>query len=77
VWGKQVQVILFSSRVHDSSKGGDIALYLETEHPKLIDTINCKIQLEAQLDIPVDLIVKPHGNTSSIAMIAKKEGIAL
>jgi predicted nucleotidyltransferase len=77
VWGSKVQVILFGSRVHDSSKGGDIDLYLETDRPSLMTTISCKIRLEEQLDIPVDLIVKPYGNQSTIAKIAKAEGIAL
>jgi predicted nucleotidyltransferase len=77
VWGSNVQVILFGSRVHDSRKGGDIDLYLETDRPNLMTTISCKILLEEQLDIPVDLIVKPYGNQSSIAIIAKAEGIML
>jgi uncharacterized protein len=77
VWGIGVQVTLFGSRVHDAKRGGDIDLYLETSHPHLMSTIRCKIQLEEQLDIPVDLIVKPHGDQSSIAIIAKTEGILL
>ena len=77
LWGSKVQVILFGSRIHDARKGGDIDLYLETEQPNLMTTINCKIRLEEQLDIPVDLIVKPYGNQSPIAMIAKAEGIRL
>lgn len=77
VWGNAVQVILFGSRVHDTAKGGDIDLYLETDHPSLVSIINCKIRLEEQLDIPVDLIVKPYGTQSPIAMIAKTEGVVL
>ena len=77
VWGSSVQVTLFGSRVHDAKRGGDIDLYLETNRPHLMNTIRCKIQLEEQLDIPVDLIVKPYGDQSSIAIIAKTEGILL
>jgi predicted nucleotidyltransferase len=76
-WGSDVQVTLFGSRVHDERKGGDIDLFLETSRPHLMTTIRCKIQLEEQLDIPVDLIVKPCGDQSSIAIIAKTEGIVL
>jgi hypothetical protein len=39
--------------------------------------IRCKVSLQDQLDLPVDLIVKPHGDRSPIALIAKQEGIRL
>lgn len=39
--------------------------------------IRCKVQLQDQLDMPVDLIVKGYGDQSAIAKIAKQEGIAL
>jgi hypothetical protein len=39
--------------------------------------IRCKVQLQDQLDMPVDLIVKALGDTSPISQIAKKEGIVL
>lgn len=77
VWGSSVQVTLFGSRVHDSRRGGDVDLYLETGQPNLMSTIRCKIRLEEQLDMPVDLIVKPYGDQSPIALIAKAEGISL
>jgi hypothetical protein len=42
-----------------------------------MSTLLCKIELEERLDIPVDLIVKPYGDQSFIAIIAKAEGILL
>jgi len=77
VLGEGAQVVLFGSRVDDLAKGGDVDLYIETAEPDLMKKIRCKVQLQDQLDMPVDLIVKPYGDQSAIALIAKKEGIAL
>lgn len=77
VLGEGVQVTLFGSRVHDQQKGGDVDLYVETTQPDLMKKIRCKVSLQDQLDMPVDLIVKPFGDLSPIALIAKQEGIRL
>ncbi len=77
VLGEGVQVTLFGSRVHDTQKGGDVDLYVETTRPDLMKKIRCKVSLQDQLDMPVDLIVKPFGDRSPIALIAKQEGIRL
>jgi predicted nucleotidyltransferase len=77
VLGEGAQVTLFGSRVDDQQKGGDVDLYVETAQPDLMKKIRCKVSLQDQLDLPVDLIVKPHGDRSPIALIAKQEGIRL
>ena len=77
VLGEGAQVTLFGSRVNEQQKGGDVDLYVETAQPDLMKKIRCKVSLQDQLDLPVDLIVKPHGDRSTIAMIAKLEGIRL
>ncbi len=77
VLGEGVQVTLFGSRVHDTQKGGDVDLYVETTQTDLMKKIRCKVSLQDQLDMPVDLIVKPFGDRSPIALIAKQEGIRL
>ena len=77
VLGEDARVILFGSRVNDQARGGDVDLYVESDNLALMSKVRCKIKLQDQLDLPVDLIVKPHGNSSPIAMIAKLEGIAL
>ncbi len=77
VLGEGAQVTLFGSRVNDQQKGGDVDLYVEIVQPDLMKKIRCKVSLQDQLDLPVDLIVKPHGDRSPIAMIAKQEGIRL
>lgn len=77
VLGEGAQVTLFGSRVNDQQKGGDVDLYVEIVQPDLMKKIRCKVSLQDQLDLPVDLIVKPHGDRSPIALIAKQEGIRL
>ncbi len=77
VLGEGAQVTLFGSRVHDGLKGGDVDLYVELAQPDLMKKIRCKVRLQDQLDMPVDLIVKPLGDRSPIALIAKNEGVRL
>ena len=77
VLGEGVQVTLFGSRVHDAQKGGDVDLYVEATQPDLMKKIRCKVSLQDQLDLPVDLFVKPFVDRSPIALIAKQEGIRL
>ncbi len=77
VLGDGARVTLFGSRVNDQAKGGDVDLYVETPELALMKKIRCKVQLQDQLDMPVDLIVKAYGDQSAIAKIAKQEGIAL
>lgn len=75
--GEGVRVTLFGSRVDDQKKGGDVDLYVEMAKPLLMQKIRCKIKLQEQLDMPVDLVVKPIGDVSPISLIAKHEGILL
>ncbi len=75
VLGEGVRVTLFGSRLNDQQKGGDVDLYVEVQRPELTQNIRCKVQLQERLDMPVDLIVKPLGDTSPISLIAKKEGL--
>ena len=77
VLGEGVRVTLFGSRLNDQQRGGDVDLYVEVQRPELTQNIRCKVQLQERLDMPVDLIVKPLGDTSPISLIAKKEGILL
>jgi len=77
VLGEGVRVTLFGSRLDDLQKGGDVDLYIEVPEPRLMQKIRCKVQLQDQLDMPVDLIVKPFGDNSPISQIAKKEGVML
>ena len=77
VLGEGARVTLFGSRVDDTARGGDVDLYVETAQPDLMKKIRCKVSLQDQLDLPIDLIVKSFDDRSPIALIAKQEGIRL
>ena len=77
VLGDGLRVTLFGSRLHDQEKGGDVDLYIEMHEPQLMQKIRCKVQLQDRLGMPVDLIVKPIGDSSPISLIAKNEGVVL
>ena len=77
VLGEGARVTLFGSRLDDLKKGGDVDLYIEVPEPRLMQKIRCKVQLQEQLDMPVDLIVKSPGDLSPISLIARNEGVLL
>lgn len=76
-FGSLADIWLFGSRVDDRKRGGDVDLYVEAPSIPLMREVRCKIQLAEALEIPVDLIVRPVGDSSPIARIAKKEGVPL
>jgi uncharacterized protein len=71
------RVWLFGSRTDDGRRGGDVDLYVETDSPPLMRTLQCKIDLEEALDLHVDLIVARSGEPRPIDEIAKTEGVLL
>lgn len=75
--GKSAAIWLFGSRIDDNARGGDIDLYVETGSHPLLNELRCKVELEENLDMPVDLIVRPPADSSPIATIAKMHGIRL
>jgi len=77
VLGSGIRITLFGSRVSDAGKGGDVDLYIEAPHIDLMKKIQCKVSLQDQLDMPVDLVIKPPGDNSPISRIAKQEGVRL
>lgn len=78
IFGQDALIWLFGSRVDDSKRGGDVDLYIETTHrDTLISTLRCKIALEDDLDLSVDLVVKEPNQDKPIYDIAKSQGIQL
>jgi predicted nucleotidyltransferase len=75
--GASAVVWLFGSRLDDMQKGGDVDLYVEAGPHRLMDELRCKVGLQEYLDTPVDLIVRKSSDMSSIATIAKKQGVRL
>ena len=77
-FGANANVWLFGSRVDDSLRGGDVDLYVETDQAStLLSALRCKIELEDNLDLHVDLVVKEEGKNKPIYQIAKEQDIQL
>ncbi len=75
--GQSAVIWLFGSRLDDQKKGGDVDLYVETTKHRLFDELSCKITLEEQLEMPVDLIVRQPLDSAIIARIAKTQGVRI
>jgi predicted nucleotidyltransferase len=76
-FGTQAKIWLFGSRTDDCKRGGDVDLYVEADHPELLDELRCKVTLEDALDLHVDLVVKKPGQSHPIHAIARAEGVLL
>ncbi len=79
VFGEDVGIWLFGSRVDDSKRGGDVDLYVvPAQRDDLFDKrITCLAKLEAVLPYPVDLVVADVPANRPIDRIAQKTGILL
>ena len=57
--GSGAVVYLFGSRLNDHVRGGDIDLFIETDASlSLLYRAHIKMELEAQLGLPVDIVSK-------------------
>jgi len=77
IFGEDVKVILFGSRVYDDKKGGDIDLYVITNAPTYEKKKKFWIELQERLgEQKIDIILSEDPNRS-IEKVALKEGVEL
>jgi len=77
VFGQNVRVMLFGSRVDDNKKGGDIDLYVITDDPSMEKEGKFWIELQKRLgEQKIDIILSEDPNRK-IEQVALKEGIEL
>ncbi|WP_456471378.1 nucleotidyltransferase domain-containing protein, partial [Caminibacter sp.] len=58
VFGEDVKVILFGSRVYDDKKGGDIDLYVVTDEPSMEKEGKFWIELQKRLgEQKIDIVL--------------------
>jgi len=82
VLGSAKKIILFGSRVNDEEKGGDIDLYIETDHVQdnrasTASRIAASIQIslgDRKIDV---LLVDPSTMIQPVHIKAQQEGIVL
>lgn len=77
--GEHARVFLFGSRLNDKAMGGDVDILIETETPlSLIERAKIKMQLESELDLPVDVIAQTRNVTPTpFQTIARKHALML
>ena len=77
VFGENVRVLLFGSRVYDDKKGGDIDLYVITDTPSMEKEGKFWIELQKRLgEQKIDIVLSEDPNRK-IEQVALKEGIEL
>lgn len=76
-FGADTKVWLFGSRVDDQRRGGDVDLYIEPEFADLTSELKCKIDLEDDLDLHVDMVINQIGKEDPIYRLAKQQGVRL
>jgi len=77
--GNDAKIWLFGSRTNDQAIGGDIDLLIERDEAiSLRQSLRTQVQLEMQLQLPVDLItLSANKPATPIANIARLTGIRL
>ena len=74
------KIMLFGSRVDDTKKGGDIDIFVQTNHKvTLIDELNILSDIEIDgIERKIDLVIQtPYKKEQPIFQTALKEGVIL
>lgn len=74
-FGPGTLVSLYGSRLDDAARGGDVDLLVETDvQATLRQRARATMQLEQELQLPVDLLVVERGkDTSAFARLARSK----
>ena len=77
--GAPADVYLFGSRVDDHARGGDVDLLIETTKGlTLLERARIKLELEAQIGLPVDIIARAGAaEPTAFQRIARAKAIRL
>lgn len=77
--GPGAAVYLFGSRLDDARRGGDVDLYIETDHPlPPLQRARLKLHLEAMLGLPVDIVFyRKGGSATAFQRIAAAKSVLL
>lgn len=75
--GEGAEVYLFGSRLNDKAKGGDVDLFIETNTPLTrIQRAQIKLELESQLELPVDIVAQARNTVPTPFQTIAREGAA-
>ncbi len=79
VLGQDAQVWLYGSRLDDHRKGGDVDLLIEiSQKVSIMRRAKIKYQVEAALQLPVDILMVQTGQTASaFETIARARAVPL
>lgn len=77
--GGAAEVYLFGSRLNDQARGGDVDLLVETATRLTpIERARIKMQLEAQVGLPVDVSFRASGSEPTpFQRLARAKGVRL
>ena len=79
IGGRDVEVLLFGSRLDDCARGGDVDLIIETDAGlSVLERARIKATLEERLGLPVDIVaVQRQRQLAPFQPIAKSDAVRL